>query len=828
MCWDLSDPLNAASGEVGARAYPQAAAELSNRNSGRPNRYLNSLERKILGKYFPSAVVDGAHLHFGSSLIEGIGVGPYRIGVYAEAQTYGYDIYIREAESSYSIKTLLSTLAHEMTHVKQFLDRGSDLSRFGRDYFESFEKSGNYYNITLEKEAFALEESLTADISGLDLVPSGTPWNFEICNNSENEEVSVAVGRLAGSSGFSLIPFYHSIGWYRVKRSTCSVLASNIPRGEPVWYYATSDNGDSGLEWSGAKTFCIDTYNAFDIKGLGNCDTYAGFKDVNEPDANILSRKINLTGKKPNQLEVCNKNTAPIDFSLLQGHTTKTKSGWRNVGPYHLEAGACSRFDLGHSQSPVYLYAKDRVNNLEWTNAGGYATCFYESPFEVPLGMNCKGGRRVITQDPQMIAEGYNYHAFYDFNASKIVDKQTPPSVSCSASQLNFDGRCYEKSGTCEQFNYTKQEFCETSADALECSWSAATNHCVASNATAYGDGLRGDYVSGTASGTSFFMYLSHSISARNGIDAAKNLVAGQKTLSPKTYTWTLEAQDMLSFGWTSSDRRQSTHAELWFDGSSMLIGDKVVIKDNAEVTDDFIEIPQNQTVEIQGPSGSQQRISLTYNGQSRVTVSVVSDLIYCASASSDPDGDGWGWENNKSCKVAVVEKVPTANGGSTTPLCTNPASDPDGDGWGWENNTSCLVPKTVPEDLRFLKSNASGKCLEVPLGHYEGGVFAHTQLWDCYDKPNTRWSYQGFNFRTVNHRCLEVSGVFGSLENREVQSKPCDGSLAQILQLRNDGSIETQDKLCLEMATNPASNGTHIVARTCSGALAQKWTLIL
>lgn len=72
-----------------------------------------------------------------------------------EAQTYGYDIYVRSRRCDLSTDALVALLAHELMHSVQFERWGGSYSNFGYHYFKEFKRANLVYkNNLLETEAF--------------------------------------------------------------------------------------------------------------------------------------------------------------------------------------------------------------------------------------------------------------------------------------------------------------------------------------------------------------------------------------------------------------------------------------------------------------------------------------------------------------------------------------------------------------------------------------------------------------------------------------------------------------------------------------------------
>lgn len=153
--------------EAGRYAYSAAAVTMQTRNANRPEEALPRIEREALRKFF-GGLVDRVAVQWGADPVNEWSVGGYKVflgGEEAEAQTYGYNIYVRSAKENFSARDRLETLAHELVHVEQFERFGKSLSEFGYNYFREYKRAGqNYRNNKLEAEAYDRVDSISDEL----------------------------------------------------------------------------------------------------------------------------------------------------------------------------------------------------------------------------------------------------------------------------------------------------------------------------------------------------------------------------------------------------------------------------------------------------------------------------------------------------------------------------------------------------------------------------------------------------------------------------------------------------------------------------------------
>jgi hypothetical protein len=152
-------------GEMGRNAFPAATAIMAARYSQRVHSSLTPRDRAVLEPHFGADTLRRVLIVWGVSPLNEWHFGNAKVnlgGVEAEAQTYGYVIYVRGGYSDYSDWSRLSILTHELTHVKQYERFGRRLDNFGYHYFMAYKEANeNYMGNELEREAYAASDRLT-------------------------------------------------------------------------------------------------------------------------------------------------------------------------------------------------------------------------------------------------------------------------------------------------------------------------------------------------------------------------------------------------------------------------------------------------------------------------------------------------------------------------------------------------------------------------------------------------------------------------------------------------------------------------------------------
>ncbi len=146
--------------ETGRGLYVLAAGTMITKHAANPVHRLNRFQLRflipILGDW-----ITGAEVIYNARLMDELGsYGGITFKLAdAEAQTYGYRIYLDGAE--YQSVKQVALLLHELIHVQQYRQHEEKLSNFGYHYFKGWAKNGyDYEKIPMEKEAFEAENIL--------------------------------------------------------------------------------------------------------------------------------------------------------------------------------------------------------------------------------------------------------------------------------------------------------------------------------------------------------------------------------------------------------------------------------------------------------------------------------------------------------------------------------------------------------------------------------------------------------------------------------------------------------------------------------------------
>jgi hypothetical protein len=146
-------------GEAGRIAYIDAARTMRAR-SPRGERLDGIVEANLKREF--GDLVDRLRIHWGVSGLDEWTAEAFKIsltGTESEAQTYGYDIYVKWNKGQKDDETVAKLLVHECVHSQQFEEFGRSYSNFGYHYFKEYKRAGqSYENNKLEKEAFKKEE----------------------------------------------------------------------------------------------------------------------------------------------------------------------------------------------------------------------------------------------------------------------------------------------------------------------------------------------------------------------------------------------------------------------------------------------------------------------------------------------------------------------------------------------------------------------------------------------------------------------------------------------------------------------------------------------
>lgn len=141
-------------GEAGGVSYQQAAQKMqSNHPEWTP---LDPKDKRALKLVF-GELTEKIRLHWNAQPLNEWASDEYgiaMIGEHAEAQTYGYEIYLKGPRSAWADEHRLETLIHELTHSLQFSSYNASLIDYGNIYFREYYLAGQSYAMNkLEVEA---------------------------------------------------------------------------------------------------------------------------------------------------------------------------------------------------------------------------------------------------------------------------------------------------------------------------------------------------------------------------------------------------------------------------------------------------------------------------------------------------------------------------------------------------------------------------------------------------------------------------------------------------------------------------------------------------
>lgn len=133
--------------EVVGSTFATIRDELKSRNDSPVP--LSTWQKQALKCHFPSLNLDAVKIYYGSSFLNDFYFGDknYRVGFAVDAQTFMYDIFIRNVRQTTldGMRKELKTIAHELHHTRQYIDRGS-VNNFGYSYINAMCNVGWSYD----------------------------------------------------------------------------------------------------------------------------------------------------------------------------------------------------------------------------------------------------------------------------------------------------------------------------------------------------------------------------------------------------------------------------------------------------------------------------------------------------------------------------------------------------------------------------------------------------------------------------------------------------------------------------------------------------------
>lgn len=118
--------------------------------------------------------------------------------------------------------------------------------------------------------------------------------------------------------------------------------------------------------------------------------------------------------------------------------------------------------------------------------------------------------------------------------------------------------------------------------------------------------------------------------------------------------------------------------------------------------------------------------------------------------------------------------------------------------------------------------SNWHNKCIDVPNWNFADGQ--RLIVWDCTDGTNQKWEFVNGTVRTENNMCMDVA--WGSVDNgAAIQIATCSGNPAQQFVLSEAGDlVNPQANKCVDIAEWNPNNDAVLHLWECVGGANQKW----
>ncbi|GGL01700.1 family 16 glycosylhydrolase [Mangrovihabitans endophyticus] len=122
-----------------------------------------------------------------------------------------------------------------------------------------------------------------------------------------------------------------------------------------------------------------------------------------------------------------------------------------------------------------------------------------------------------------------------------------------------------------------------------------------------------------------------------------------------------------------------------------------------------------------------------------------------------------------------------------------------------------------------MLKSNFSGRCIDIPGGNAVDG--ARLQMYDCNGSDAQKWTFQGDGTLRAKGMCMDPAG--GALSNgTPIQIVSCNGNPVQRFTLSGAGDlVNVSANRCVDVKDWNSGNGAQLQLWDCGGTSNQKWT---
>ncbi|MEV6304347.1 ricin-type beta-trefoil lectin domain protein [Actinoplanes sp. NPDC051861] len=121
------------------------------------------------------------------------------------------------------------------------------------------------------------------------------------------------------------------------------------------------------------------------------------------------------------------------------------------------------------------------------------------------------------------------------------------------------------------------------------------------------------------------------------------------------------------------------------------------------------------------------------------------------------------------------------------------------------------------------LRSNASGRCIDVPAANPVDG--ARLQIYDCNGTTAQQWTPGADGTLRSLGKCMDAAAA-GTANGTAVQLYTCNGTAAQRFTLTASGDlVNTAANRCVDVLDRGTANGALLQLWDCTGGTNQKWT---
>ena len=122
------------------------------------------------------------------------------------------------------------------------------------------------------------------------------------------------------------------------------------------------------------------------------------------------------------------------------------------------------------------------------------------------------------------------------------------------------------------------------------------------------------------------------------------------------------------------------------------------------------------------------------------------------------------------------------------------------------------------------IKSNFSGRCIDIPGGNASDGV--GLQLWDCNGLTPQKWTFNGDGTLRAMGKCMDPAWA-GTGNGTKIQLVACNGNPAQRFTLSGAGDlVNISANKCVDIKDWNGGNNAALQLWDCSGQSNQKWVM--